>query len=333
MTNGVSTGKRAVLVLIAVAMLVMSPSPAGAIQLQVQLSDTALVYSGDAPDPSILHVAGISYAYTTGSGADNISLLESTDQSHWEPIGDALPVLPAWAQAGYTWSPSIAAAPGGGYELFFDAYDDATGLQCIGRATSATPSGPFIDAESAPFLCQRDLGGSIDASVYHRGDGDILVWKSDGNVGIWSQKLGPDDASLIGAPVLLLSPSASWENGVVEGPTLVNIDGTLTLWFSAGQWSGAGYEIGMVVCSSPLGPCDVDSVSRELATGPGLTGPGGPSFYRADGQLKMAFAAWTDGVRGLYLADVANGGVQGDIASSRSQRSTRSAADSQRAHS
>jgi len=151
-------------------------------------------------------------------------------------------------------------------------------------------------------VCQWYLGGSIDPSVYQHRGGDALVWKSDGTDAIWSQGLGPDDTSLVGIPHQLLSPDAAFEDGVVEGPALVRIGGTLTLWFSTGPWAGSSYAIGMAVCHSVLGPCD--AAVPELTAADGPVGPGGPSFFTDDGRLFLAFAAWVGDVRALYLAAV-----------------------------
>ena len=286
----------------------VSASSASASQLTVTLGVVGPVIRGDAPDPSILVVGHAYYAYTTDSGVNNVPVYESTDLTNWQLVGDAMPDLPSWAAVGYSWSPSVTEAPGGGYQLFYDAYDEEDGTQCIGRATASSPLGPFIDTSSTPFLCQQALGGSIDASVFQRDGGDVLVWKSDRIAGIWAQRLGPDDASVIGSRRLLLTPTASWEHSVVEGPTMLQIGSAITLWFSAGAWSGAGYSIGMVVCESPLGPCDATSATEELQTDGTLLGPGSPSFFDSHGAVEMAFSAWVFDGRSMYLATVSSSG-------------------------
>jgi hypothetical protein len=298
-------------------------SSASASQPAVTLGVAGPVIRADAPDPSILVVGHTYYAFTTDSGGNNVPVYESTDLVHWQLAGDAMPVLPSWAEVGYSWSPSVTVAPGGGYQLFYDAYDDAYGDQCIGRATASSPLGPFVDSSSTPFVCQQALGGSIDASVFPRQGGDVLVWKSDRIVGIWAQRLGPDDASLVGVRHLLITPTASRENGIVEGPAMLQIGSTLTLWFSAGVWSGAGYSIGMVVCDSPLGPCDASSTIQELKTDGMLLGPGGPSFFDWHGTVEMAFSAWVGDGRAMYLASVDSDGRA--LVASSSPRSTASA--------
>jgi hypothetical protein len=308
------------LIVVATSFFVVLAAPAGAAE-QV-LNVTGPVIQSDAPDPSILVVGHTYYAFTTDSGVNNVPVYESTDLVDWQLVGDAMPVLPSWAGIGFTWSPSVTVAPGGGYQLFYDAYDEGEGTQCIGRATSSSPLGPFVDSSSTPFLCQQALGGSIDASVFQRHGGDVLVWKSDRIAGIWAQSLGSDDTKVTGVPHLLLSPTASWEEGVVEGPALLQSGSIVTLWFSAGTWSGPSYSIGRVVCDSPLGPCDASSATQELKTDGTLVGPGGPSFFDRNGSWEMAFAAWVGKGRAMYLATIGSDG--GSAAPSSSPRSAAS---------
>jgi beta-xylosidase len=273
---------------------------------------TGPVDAANAPDPSVLVVGGTYYAYTTNDGVSDVPVLESTNLVDWRFVGDAMSVLPAWVEYGDTWSPSVAPDPAGGYEMFYDAYDAVDGVQCIGRATAPSPIGPFVDPSSSPFVCQVSLGGSIDASVYRSRSGDVLVWKSDrtGDA-IWAAPLGRDDASLVGSPVQLLTATAGWEDGIVEGPALADVGGTIYLFFGGNRWTTADYAIGAVACASPLGPCQAASDTPVLASGDGATGPGGPSFFVANHQLVMAYAAWVDGIvagpdgrRGLFLAAV-----------------------------
>jgi len=297
--------RASVAAVVSVVWIVGFPVSSGAVsQPTVSLGVRGPVIRADAPDPSILVVGHTYDAFTTNAGGNNVPVYQSTDLVHWHLVGDAMPVLAAWASPGYSWSPSVTTSPGGGYELFYDAYDEADGDQCIGRASAPSPLGPFVDPSSEPFLCQKALGGSIDAAVFQRTGGDVLVWKSDRTSGIWAQQLTADDDGLIGSPHLLLTPTASWEHGVVEGPAMLQIGSTITLWFSAGGWSGAGYSIGMVTCSSPLGSCDASAATQEVKTGGTLLGPGSPTFFDVHGTVDMGFSAWVGDVRAMYLASV-----------------------------
>ena len=277
------------------------------------------VYSGDFPDPSVLLVGDRYFAYATQSGPFHLQVISSPDLLHWSAPREALPVLPVWARSGYTWAPAAAAAPGGGYELFYAARDRALGLQCLGRAVSPTPDGPFVDPSATPFLCQSALGGSIDPYVLDLGTARYLVWKSDGANGapqqIWSARLGSADSATVGTPVLLLSATATWEGGVVEGPALVATAGGLYLFFSGNRWSTSRYSIGVAGCDSPLGPCAAGNPPEALSTASGLGGPGGPTFFEdRSGRELMAFAAWSGtpdtstGARELYVTGVDTSG-------------------------
>ncbi len=280
-----------------------------------------LVYDKDFPDPSILVVGHTYFAFSTNSDGEDVPEIESHDLVHWHAIGDVMSVLPFWASRGYIWSPSVSRAPGGGYQLFFSAYDEAEGVMCLGRSTSRSPFGPFVNVSQAPFLCQVSAGGSIDPFVYRSDGTDYLVWKADGEGGqpqaILSARLTAGDSELVGPPTTLLSANLSWEDGVVERPALLDASGVLHLYFSAGDWSGADYAIGTTICSSPLGPC-ASSASQRLTIASGVaTGAGSPTFFSVDGYTYLAFSAWTNGIignefghRGLFLMTITDQAVE-----------------------
>jgi hypothetical protein len=281
----------------------VSPA-AGAEQLgPASIPTTAtLVYNKDFPDPSILVVGHTFFAYSTNSDGENVPVIESRDLVDWRAIGDVMSVLPLWATEGYIWSPSVSRAPGGGYQLFFSAYDESEGVMCLGRSTSRSPLGPFVDDSGVPFLCQVSAGGSIDPFVYRYDGTDYLVWKADGEGGqtqaVRSARLTAGDSELVGPPATLLSANLRWEDGVVERPAFLDASGVLNLYFSAGDWSSADYAIGTTTCSSPLGPC-AGSASQPVTIASSVaTGAGSPTFFAVDGYTYLAFSAWTNGVVG-----------------------------------
>jgi beta-xylosidase len=304
-----------VLALVIVA-VVTDRAPAVAGQpLHVARLTAGAVFDGDFPDPSILLVGDRYFAYSTQSGPFHFQVMSSTDLTTWSAPAEALPQLPTWAEPGATWAPAASAVSGGGYELFYAARDRALSTECIGRATSSSPAGPFVDDASEPLLCQPSLGGSIDPYVFSDQGVTYLVWKSDGANGalqqVWSQVLSPGDAGLVGVPSLLLSATAPWEHGVVEGPAMLATPNGLYLYFSGNRWSTSAYAIGVVGCDTPLGPCANGLSPQALSTSAGVRGPGGPTFFtdRA-GEMLMAFAAWSgtpgsaSGRRELYLYGV-----------------------------
>ncbi len=292
-----------------------------------------LVYGDDFPDASIFDVNGTYYAYSTNIGGENMPVMSSTDLLHWKSIGDALAILPTWAEnsSGFTWAPTVTSAPGGGYEAFFSTLD-ANGRECIGRATAPAPIGPFLDTSSGPLVCSNQHG-AIDPSLYHSSSGDILVWKADTGRGqaaqILAQSLAAGDTALVGAPTVLLTADLGWEDGIVEGPELAEVGGELDLFFSANRWDTSDYAVGVTSCSSPLGPCDQAGAHVVVSSQPGVTGPGGPDIVIAQGHEYLAFSAWTGGPigsggarRALYISRLDSTGTAIDATSNAGLRAT-----------
>jgi hypothetical protein len=106
----------------------------------------------------------------------------------------------------------------------------------------------------------------------------------------------PGGSPVPGTPTALLSPSRSWQGGVVEGPDLVLSGGRYLLFYSANNWQTSNYAVGYATCTGPLGPCTDASPQPLVASGQQFAGPGGPSvFTDPKGNLWMAFHGWLPG--------------------------------------
>lgn len=262
----------------------------------------------DAPDPGLLRVGGRYYAYTTNKagpfgGLIHVPVLRSGDLVNWSDQGDAFPNLPSWVQPGRTWAPTVM-RDGRVYTLFYTATERSSGRQCIGKAVSSSPTGPFRDTRRGPVVCQHSQGGSIDPYVFRDRDGTrYLLWKNDGNccglrVSLWAQRLRADER-LAGRPHRLLDYDRSWERPLIENPAMVrspNRNGEYRLFYAANWWESAGYATGFARCRGPLGPC-----RKVTTTGPwhGTTdyalGPGGASFFTdTGGRNWMAEHGWAN---------------------------------------
>jgi beta-xylosidase len=259
------------------------------------------VHAGDFPDPFVLRLGDVYYAYGTNVGHMNIPVMSSTDLAVWRPIGDALPQLPAWAAAGrnLTWAPSVIEL-GGQWVLYYTARDAALGLQCVGRAVASGPTGPFVDSSTEPFVCQPELGGSIDPSPFVDGDGSVyLLWKSDGNccklpVGLYGQRLSADGGALVGDRALLLPKDQQWEGDIVEAPSMWLDGGVYYLFYSANWYKSARYAVGYGICSTPLGPCSKPGTAPVLSSAGTAAGTGGQSLVQDQrGNTWMAYHAGT----------------------------------------
>lgn len=239
------------------------------------------------------------YAYATNAGSINVQVLSSTDLVTWQPLGDALPVLPGWARPGNTWAPAVLPR-GDGFVLYYTAREPSSGRQAISAATSSQPAGPFRDTSAEPFVFQLDLGGSIDASPFVDGAGaPYLFWKADANAlnrpsSLWGQQLAGDGLSLLGSATQLLSYDAQWEDPLIEAPSVVSSDGTFFLFYSANWWASANYAVGYATGSDPLGPYSkVTSDGPWFASDQDVAGPGGQEFFAdVQGALHMAYHGW-----------------------------------------
>jgi beta-xylosidase len=283
--------------------------------------------AADFPDPFVLPSDGAYYAFATGAAGRHVQVARSTDLASWAVLPDALPRLPAWAstEEGLTWAPTVLPRRGG-YVLYYTTRDRASGFQCISRATSMWPEGPYVDDSKSAFVCQVQgpsrLCGSIDPSPFVDAQGHAyLLWKSDENSAacrkdsrIWAARLTGDGLGLAAAPRPLLARDARWEQPLIEGPSMVARAGSYFLFYSANWYESARYAIGYATCGGPLGPCTKVTTRGPLLASDGADlGPGGQEFFTGpDGATWMAYHAWTapitryddGGARALHLARV-----------------------------
>lgn len=256
------------------------------------------VYDQDFPDPAVLRVGNRYYAYATQGGGSNIQVLTSADLTQWSPAPDALPEVGSWASGGNTWAPEVIAV-GGKYVMFYVEHDRKSGKQCIGRAQSSKPGGPFVDDRPAPLICQPALGGSIDPDPVRAANGAVyLYWKNDGNccgkpVRLWAQQLSADASGVRGTPVALLSNTRSWQGNLVEAPEMVTHAGRYFLFYSANDYGSDKYAVGYATCQGPTGPCADRSEQPLLSSDAVAAGPGHCFVLELpDGSSEMFFHAW-----------------------------------------
>jgi beta-xylosidase len=278
------------------------------------------VLDRDFPDPGVLRVDDTYYAYATEGGGRHIQVASSTDLVSWEYIGEALPTLPRWT-TGSTWAPEVIDTSAG-FVMYYTARHpgtvrpDGSGSQCVTIAVAQAPEGPFVDDSEAPFICQADLGGSIDAFPFRDPDGTLyLVWKNDGNccariTRMWAQQLTEDGLSLVGEPVDLgIANDHAWEAHVIEAPTILLRDETYYLFYSANDYANDRYAAGYATASSVLGPY-VDADENPILSTPEedpdnrAFGPGGQSIVTGpDGETWILYHAWNQqfNARSMWL--------------------------------
>ncbi|HEV2309408.1 MAG TPA: glycoside hydrolase family 43 protein [Acidimicrobiia bacterium] len=252
---------------------------------------TSAEFCNDFPDPFVLRAGSKYYAYSTNSDGFNIPVLSTPGLFGSGSRHDALPQLPSWSTPGWVWAPSVLPV-GSTYVLYYTTRDQAAGQECVSSAVASDPGGPFVDTSAGPLVCPP--GGAIDPSAAADfGGHPYLVWAQSSM--IMGAALSADGRSLAGSPAALLRADQPWENGIVEGPSLVAAAGHWYLFYSGNQWQTSNYGIGYAVCQGPLGPC-TKAPGPWLSTGGNVEGPGGPEFFTdAFGQPWMSLAAWIDG--------------------------------------
>jgi beta-xylosidase len=256
------------------------------------------------------------YAYATNTFFMNVPTMVAYADGGGELAGDALPELPAWSEPDHVWAPSVTAVDDG-YVLHYTTRHTASGRQCISVAVSDDPAGPFIDDSDEPLVCTLDLGGSIDPSTIEA-DGELwLLWKSDGNCCgiptiIFAQPLSDDGTELAGDAVELIRNDLWWERDVVEGPSMIEIDGEFHLLYSANRWDTEAYAVGHAVCETVTGPC-VKDPDPWLADTELTSGPGGLEVMELEGRAIdiVVYHGWTGddvgyetGQRSLYVRPI-----------------------------
>ena len=304
-------------------MLLLAAAAAFATSAAEPLTQDAFVpvFEEDFPDAFVLPHGSQFIAYATNNGA-NVPIAISRDLVTWNfapdpttgKVRDALPQLGAWAKEGFTWAPEVLQL-GNRYLLYYTASDRRRNAQCIGVAEGSDPMGPFVDGRAEPIVCQTDLGGSIDADPFRDGDGKLyLYFQNDGNrvharTSLWGQALAADGLSVTGQPAELVKDNQSWEERVVEAPTMVRSPAGYALFFSGGffGWnendSGLSpYAMGYASCSGPLGPCATANENPILhsykdKTAGCLSGPGHQSIFQVGARSFISFHAW-DATRG-----------------------------------
>lgn len=314
-----------------------TPSTANGVHLSVvtSLLDDTPVFNGDFADPSALPTTDSIFVYSSSTvttpyaAGAHIPVIELPAASGFEGnyLGDAMPILPTWTVPGYQWRPSVWARPDGTYVLYYatpavDPLDcvfnshtagcvqtttRSSSAMCISRATSSNPSGPFVDDSTSAFICPTAQGGAIDPSVFVAADGTPwLLWKTDGDccglpTTIYSQELSADGLSVAGPPHRLIGATQAWEGNLVEGPSMVESNGTYWLFYSANLWGTPDYGIGIARCDSVTGPCTKPLSHAWLSSstpGQSAPGPGGEEFFQIGGVIWMVHHALAPGQSG-----------------------------------
>lgn len=281
------------------------PTPA---RVAAQFASSEAGSLGDFADPFVFRDGDVYFAVATNGNGRHVQIARSQDLQSWKRLPDALPQLPAWAsdEHSLTWAPSVLKRMDQ-WILYYTTRDRRSGFQCISRAVSHRPSGPYVDDTQRPFICQisgtNASCGSIDPSPFVDHDGTAyLYWKSDENSAscrtpprVWVQRLSQDGLGLEGNAETILAKDRDWEGDIIEGPSVLMSAGKYFLFYSANWYASANYAVGYALCHTPTGPCNKVTLDEPWlrSTGDAL-GPGGQEVF-ADAQERtyLAYHAWS----------------------------------------
>jgi beta-xylosidase len=290
---------------LSVALVAVLAGCAGEPAAEPSASDgpAAFLIDQDFPDPDILEAEGEYVAFATNSPGINVQFATSPDLVEWDvSLEDALPTLPGWATTGRTWAPDVSAQPDGGYVMYFTAAHAASDKQCIGAAVADDVTGPFVPIEGEPLVCTLDQGGAIDAASFTDVDGSrYLLWKNDGNccaMDTWIQltPLTADGLAAAGPATQLFKQTEAWEGNLVEAPVMVERDGRYFVFYSANDYGGDQYAVGVASAPALTGPYEKqdEPFLSSAQTDDRYLGPGGQDIVStADGDV-MTFHGWND---------------------------------------
>ncbi len=283
------------------------PAPVGSDKFSVPQP-----YRGDFPDPTVLRVGRVYYAYSTTIAGLNLPVMTSRDLIHWRARGEGLARVASWAAwrstgtgtHATTWAPTVARFG----KTFVHAYaTPVRGIRprkmCISTSRSASPLGGFVDRRRTPLICPKARGAIDPAFFTGVTGGRYLLWKREQRPGspshVFISRLSGDGQRVIGTPTHLLTTKDTWESPLIENPAMVRYRSRYYLFYSGGSYADDSYGTGYAVCRTATGPCTRASSRPLLATGGRVSGPGGAMpFVDRSRRLRLAYAAWDLGNTG-----------------------------------
>ena len=271
-------------------------------------------------DPAVLADGGKYYVYGSNTAQNRMPVHVVTslstvysDPQWFQSRIEGMPFKPMWAlNDGIFWAPTVAKA-GNTYVAFFAANrinpPQPWNSQCIGRATSSSPTGPFV-AEWVPFTCGfNNTGGALDPYLFRDPqDGKWYLLAAFGDTDAPIRIIGLDGN--LDAPRdpaghayefawAVYGRNFQWEGNFIENPSMVYDPGSKTYlltYSGGGDWFGPDYVTGLARCSAPDGNCTGNPNGPWLKKSNGRTGPGGLSFFlKEDGTPMAIYASWTAG--------------------------------------
>lgn len=283
------------------------------------------VWPGYFADPFVLRWRDEYFAYGTGESLERTAdgrlgafpILRSVDLVRWTPAGLALEVG-SREEAGAFWAPEVAAHGRRFYLYYSSGPRGADERHRLRVAVADGPLGPFVDQG---HVVPESVGFSIDAHPFRdpRDGAWYLFFARDcfeerSGTGIAVARLGADMLRIDTDPREVVRANADWQVyqrdrllygrmwpawHTVEGPCVVEHDGSYYCFYSGGNWQTHGYGVSYARAAHPFGPWSHASGEGPvvLRQKPGeVLGPGHNSHVVApDGREFLVYHAWDTG--------------------------------------
>lgn len=246
-------------------------------------------------DPTIFRDDdGTYYLYGTGSNSSmGFMTYHSDDLNEWNgPAGSnsgfCLTKETSYGDNGF-WAPQVVKRSGV-YYMFYTANEQ------IAVATATSPAGPFTQTEKKMIEAPCR---TIDPFVLFDNDGKAYLYHvrlQDGNR-IFVAELTDDLMSIKEETAKeCITATLAWENtenaswSVTEGPTVLHIDDTYYMFYSANDFRNIDYAVGVATAKSPFGPWEKADRPIIHRSNIGHYGTGhGDIFKDAKGQWQYVF--------------------------------------------
>lgn len=247
-------------------------------------------------DPTIMLDGDYYYLYGTAL-SNGFQAYRSTDLENWEgPVGNitgnyVLKKGEGCHVENRFWAPQVF-KHNGKYHIFY------AGDNYLVHATSDSPLGPFHEKTMAAIPATEQ---EIDPFVFFNHDGKPYIYWSNrvaGTQSILGAEMTDDleDIKRDTQKTLFKWFTTGWEvsntagHKIVEGPAVIEHDGTYYMLYSANGCDDVEYAVGVATATSPLGPWTKPTapiISKETVK---ENGPGhGDIFYDKNGRLMYVF--------------------------------------------
>lgn len=214
------------------------------------------VIPGELPDPSVIEVDGTYYAAGSSNNWGPVyPIYKSTDLKNWTFVNYVFREKPEWTTDSY-WAPELYYHNGTFYCYYTARRTDGTSV--IGVATTQNIEEGFEDQGQL-----LEWGSeAIDAYVYNQDGTLFITWKGyglnpDKPIQILGSELTADGLSLKGESFeVVTAESDTWEEGGIEGQSIVKRDGYLYMLYSGNACCGSvcSYKVGVARAKTMRGP-------------------------------------------------------------------------------